>query len=45
MYLKNLNAAGYDPVDGLRKLVKRLKSIGDPRILPIFGLIGVQIGA
>ena len=44
MYLKNPNAAGYDPMGGLGKQIKRRKSIRDQRILPIFGLIGVQIG-
>ena len=44
MYLKNQNTAGYEPVGGLRKQIKRLKSTGDTLILPIFWSIGVQIG-
>ena len=44
MYLKNPNAAGYDPVGGLGKQIKRPRSRRDTHILPIFGLIGVPIG-
>ena len=41
---KNLKAAGYDPVGGLRKLIKRPRSKGDTQFLTIFGSNGVQIG-
>ena len=43
MYLKNQNATGYDPMGGLRKLIKRQRIRGDTRILPIFVSNGVQI--
>ena len=44
IYNENPNAAGYDPVSGLRKLIKRQRIRGDTRILPIFVSNGVQIG-